>query len=187
LRFAHWQQLAPRWQLQSHVAMQSDQDVNNEFIGDDYQRRRQLGESDLAVTHNASWYSSRIFVQHDRALDTVNNRYVTSLTILPQLGFQSSALRLGKSNAYFNFGGNFRNEYDRPEAETPPTRTRSFPAKTITANTRTGRPGFSWTLPVTKTISLEPVVGISENWQSDQGKGKRWIRRTSSRGRGRPD
>ena len=37
LRFAHWQQLTPRWQVQSHVAMQSDKDVNNVFIGDDYE------------------------------------------------------------------------------------------------------------------------------------------------------
>lgn len=170
LRFAHWQQLTPRWQVQSNVAMQSDQDVNNEFIGDDYQRRRQLGESDMAFTHNASWYSSRIFVQHDRALDPVNNRYVTALTILPQLGFQSSALRLGQSNAYFNFGGNFRNEYDRPEAipgQTDPI----LPGKDHYRQYADGAAGFSWTLPITKSISLEPAVGISENWQSDQDLG----------------
>jgi lipopolysaccharide export system protein LptA len=174
LRFAHWQQLAPRWQVQSNVAMQSDQDVNNEFIGDDYQRRRQLGESDVAFTHNASWYSSRIFVQHDRALDSANNRYVTALTILPQLGFQSSALRLGKSNLFFNFGGNYRNEYDRPEStgalkvgRTDPI----LPGKDHYRQYADGTAGFSWTLPVTKSISLEPAVGISENWQSDQDLG----------------
>ena len=171
LRFAHWQQLAPRWQVQSHVAMQSDQDVNNEFIGDDYQRRRQLGESDVAFTHTGSWYSSRIFAQHDRAFDPVNNRYVTALTVLPQLGFQSSALRLGKSKAFFNFGGNFRNEYDRPE-KNPPDTDPIVPGLDHYRQYADGAAGFTYTLPVTKSISLEPAVGISESWQSDQVKGE---------------
>ncbi|MBK8574935.1 MAG: LPS-assembly protein LptD [Elusimicrobia bacterium] len=170
LRYAHWQQLAPRWQVQSHVAMQSDQDVNNIFLGDDYQRARQLGESDLAFTRNGSWYTSRIFVQHDRALDSVNSRYVTSLTILPQLGFQSSALRLGKSNAYFNFGGNFRNEYDRPEAN-PPNTDPIVPGLDHYRQYADGAAALTWRLPLTKNLSLEPGVGLSESWQSQQQKG----------------
>jgi hypothetical protein len=169
LRFAHWQQLSPRWQVQSHVAMQSDQDVNNVFLGDDYQRARQLGESDVAFTRNGSWYTGRIFAQHDRALDAANNRYVTSFTILPQLGFQSSALRLGKSNAYFNFGGNFRNEYDRPEAN-PPNTDPIVPGLDHYRQYADGTAALTWRIPVTRKISLEPLVGLTESWQSQQQK-----------------
>lgn len=167
IRLAHWQQLNPRWQVQSHVAMQSDQDVNNEFIGDDVQRTRQLGESDLALTHAASWYTARVFTSHDRALDPTQNRYVTAKTILPQFGFQTNALKLGKSNAYFNFNGNFRNEYDRPEAN-PPNTDPIVPGKDSYRQFADGLGRLSWRLPLTKNLSLEPSAAISESWQSDQ-------------------
>ncbi len=174
LRLAHWQQLAPRWQMQSRVAMQSDQNMNDVFIGDDYQRVRQLGESDVAFTRSGSWYSARIFAEHNRALDSANNRYVTDTTVLPQLGFQSSALRIKKSNLYFNFGGNFRNEYDRPVSNSAPAGATDpiVPGLDHYRQFADAVGRFSWRLPVTKTISLEPSAGITENWQSSQVNGQ---------------
>jgi lipopolysaccharide export system protein LptA len=167
LRLGHWQQLNPRWQVQSRVAMQSDESVNDVFVGDDYQRSRQLGESDLAFTRTGTWYTARLYVEHDRTLDPVQKRFVTSKTILPQFGFQSSSLRLGQSNAYFNFGGNFRNEYDRPQEESGQFHP-ILPGKDHFRQYADGTGRFSWRLPVTKKISLEPSLGISEVWQSHQ-------------------
>lgn len=169
-RLGHWQQLNPRWQVQSNVALQSDDNVNDEFVGDDYERSRQLGEADVAFTRTGSWYTARIFSEHDRALDPVENRFVTKKTIFPQFGFSSSALRLGKSNAYFNFGGNFRNQYDRPEendGEVNPI----VPGKDHFRQYADGTGRFTWRWPVTKKISFEPSAGLSENWQSDQDAG----------------
>jgi hypothetical protein len=115
LRFAHWQQWSPRWQVQSNVAFQSDEEVNNTFVRDDYQRRRQLGESDIAFTHTAPWVTARIVAEHDRALDDgQRDRFVTARTVLPRVSAQTSALRVGRSSLYFQGSANFESFYDRP-------------------------------------------------------------------------
>jgi lipopolysaccharide assembly outer membrane protein LptD (OstA) len=169
-RFAHWQQLAPRWQVQSNVAFQSDEDVNNIYVGDDVERVRQLGESDLALTYTAPWFTARGFAEHDRSYDAVKNRFVEAKTILPQFGFGTSALRLGKSSAYFQFSGNFRNEYDRPE-QNPPDPEPIYPGKDQYRQYADGTGSLRWRVPVTKTISLEPSAGLTEAWQSHQDLG----------------
>lgn len=167
LRFGHWQQLTPLWQVQSNVAFQSDEDVNNEYIGDDYQRTRQLGESDIAFTRTGSWYTGRFLAEHDRALDEATGRFVTAKTILPQFSGQTSAIRLGRSSAYVQGSANFRNEYDRPEA-TPPDPNPILPGKDTFRQYADGTGSIRWRVPVTRNISLEPSTGLSEQWQSHQ-------------------
>ncbi len=169
-RFGHWQQLAPRWAAQSNVAFQSDTGVNNTFVRDDYQRVRELGESDLALTYGGPALNGRIFVEHDRVFDAAANRFVAQKTILPQLSFQTSPLRLAKSNVYFNLSGNARNEYLRPSTSTlapnPIT-----PEKDRYRQFADGTASLRWRLPLGKKISVEPSAGATERWQSHQDLG----------------
>lgn len=165
LRFAHWQQWSPRWQVQSNVAFQSDEEVNNTFIRDDYQRRRQLGESDVAFTHTAPWFTARIVAEHDRALDVPGDRFVTARTVLPRVSAQTSALRVGRSSLYFQGSANFESSYDRPEvvAGTPnPILT----GKDAVRQSADSTASLRWRWPLSKTISIEPSAGLTEQWRS---------------------
>ena len=165
LRFAHWQQWSPRWQVQSNVAFQSDEEVNNTFVRDDYQRRRQLGESDIAFTHTAPWFTARIVAEHDRALDVANDRFVTARTVLPRLSAQTSALRVGHSSLYFQGSANFESFYDRPEVVTGAPNP-ILPGKDAVRQTADSTASLRWRWPLGKTISIEPSAGLTEQWHS---------------------
>jgi lipopolysaccharide export system protein LptA len=175
LRFAHWQQLAPRWQVQSRVAMQSDQNVNDVFIGDDYQRVRQLGESDVAFTRSGSWYSARIFAEHNRALDSPTTidtsptkRFCRNWGFnLPRCGSKSRT-STSISGAIFATSTIGPSVNSAPEGATDPL----VPGLDHFRQFADAVGRFSWRLPITKTISLEPSAGVTENWQSSQVKGQ---------------
>ena len=138
LRFAHWQQWSPRWQVQSNVAFQSDEEVNNTFVRDDYQRRRQLGSRMSLSPHGAVVHGPPHVAEHDRALDVPGDRFVTARTVLPRVSAQTSALRVGRSSLYFQGSANFESSYDRrkPWPERP---TRSCRARTPSGNRPTRR------------------------------------------------
>lgn len=183
VRVGHWQQIAQRWSVQSNVAFQSDRDVNNTFVRDDYDRVRQLGESSLALTRSGSIFTSRISLEHDRSFDADQKRFVTQRTVLPQVSVQSSPIRLGRSNFYFNTSANFRNEYLRPSLSglTPNP---INPDKDTYRQYGDGTLGLKWRLPLTKSLTLEPSAGVTEQWQSHTDSGTVLDPADVTRGRG---
>ena len=183
LRLGHWQQPASRWQIQSNVVLQSDQYVNDVFIGDDTQRVRQEGESDLALTYTGSWFTSRGVAEYDMTYSTTTDSFATLKTILPQWTFQTSSLRLGKSLAYFQFSGNARHQYDRPE-QNPPVADPIHPNKDQFRQYADGTPTLKYLFRATKNMSLEPSVGLTQSWQSDQDLGDSLSPKDITQGKG---
>lgn len=82
----------------------------------------------------------------------------------------SNRRRSGLKIDVHSISGNFRNEYDRPE-KNPPNTDPIVPGLDHYRQYADGAAGFTWRMPITKTMSLEPGVGMSESWQSQQEKG----------------
>jgi hypothetical protein len=161
----HWQQLRPRWSLQANAIFQSDSDFSNLYFRDDFERVRQKAESDLAVTYQDPLYSARVSVEEDEIFSPARNKFVRQKTTLPHLSLQSSALKLGGSDLYASLGGNFRNEYVRPQAN-PSAADPIVPERDLYRQTADVSGDLSKMVKLTKKITLKPSVGVSESWQA---------------------
>lgn len=183
LRFGHWQQVAPRWSVQSNVAFQSDETVNNIFVRDDFQRVRRLGESNVALTYGGPLLTHRLFVEHDRSYDDIENRFVTQKSVLPQWSFQTSPLKLGRTHLYLDLSGNMRNEYLRPSVS-PPAPNPLWSGQDHYRQFAEGTSTLRWRLPLTQNITIEPSAGVREQWQSHRSTGTELDPRDLTQGRG---
>jgi hypothetical protein len=182
-RVGHWQQLQPRLSLQANAIFQSDSDFNNRYFRSDYERVRQSAESDVALTYQHALYSARASAEQDQVFDATRNRFVRQRTVLPNLGVQSSPLQWGKSGFYSTLSGSFNNEYSRPQ-DSPPSPANAFrPDQDLFRQTATSSFDLSKRLAVTKSITLKPSAGVSEEWQAWRPSGSAIDRKDVFQGR----
>jgi hypothetical protein len=164
-RLAHWQALTPRLSLQANAAVQSDADVNNLYVRDDYLRVRQQAESDAALTYQTGAYSARVAVEQDQIFDPVRGRFVRRQTVLPSASLQTSPLALGASGIYLTGNAAVTNRYVRPQVAALAAEP-IVTEKDLFQQTASGAIELSRRFRLTKNVTLEPAGGVSETWQS---------------------
>ncbi|HRY30725.1 MAG TPA: hypothetical protein P5079_11900, partial [Elusimicrobiota bacterium] len=166
-RAGHWQQLKPRWALQANAVFQSDQDFNNLYFRDDYERVRQRADSDAALTYQNPLYSARVSFEQDMTFNTTHQAFVRDHTVLPQLNLQSSPLNLGKREVYLTLTGNFINTYQRPEVTDLLTQKPTFyHERDLFKQSADGTLDLSKKIQLGKNTTLKPAVGVIEEWQA---------------------
>jgi hypothetical protein len=160
-RVGHWQELSPRWSLRANGLFQSDTDVGNRFLRNDFSSVQRQIASDAGVTYSNPRYTFNTSAEHVRAFNPLRNKFVGSKTVAPHLSLQSSPLLLGKSQVYFTGSGSLRNEYTRPSDPI-------LPGKDLFRRTGDAALNLSREFRLSRRITLQPSAGMSETWQSWQ-------------------
>ncbi|HOW28641.1 MAG TPA: hypothetical protein PK876_09105 [Elusimicrobiota bacterium] len=184
-RLGHSQQFSHGWSARANAYMQSDSDFSNQYFRNDIERVRQNLESDAGISYQHAYYTSSLSTKHKAVYDPFRRKFVRYQTVAPELSFQTAPIELWHSSApiYAQFATSYKNEYNRPQSE-PYDVNPLNPNKDLYRQTVNSSLSFSETIPLCKSITLGPSLGLSEEWSSWQDAGTTIDQTSIYRGRG---
>lgn len=164
-RLQHWQRITQRLTAQANVNLQSDQNFNNLFVQDHFERivNEQIGlKSELALTHQLPWMTSRASaVRIDKVDTTVSRDLFTSNLVLPSVSFNTIPLKSTYVPVYVTLSGAYAYEMTKAKRTAPD----EF------AHNANLRVELSRDIPVTRRLTFKPSAAVQENWQNTIPKG----------------
>lgn len=115
LRGAHWQRLTGFLIMQGNLKFQSDEDFNNTYFKESYDRVVQELESDLAFTAQTKRTTTRVVFRRDERYDALKGKFIPDKITAPNISFTTGRIEIGRSRSYYTVNAAFDNTYEKSD------------------------------------------------------------------------
>lgn len=115
IRGSHWQRLNSFLIMQSNLEFQSDENFNNTYFKESFDRVVQTRNSDFALTASAKSVTTRVLFDRNERFDAAKDTFVVESLTAPQISFTTSRIEIGRTRLYYTVNGLFNQTFNKAD------------------------------------------------------------------------